>query len=482
MKKIFILAILILSSTFIFSMDISVSYATFKGEKSDYIEVYLYAVGTTLEQLEVDEKFQSSIEVTILFKQEGKVVQFDKYLLNGPLVERPTDFIDLKRYGLAAGKYSMEVFVVDQQDLENTGVFTSALFAIDYRENKVHLSDIQLLVSCKKSSEETPFVKNGYFLEPAPFNFYNKNLETLFFYTEVYNTEGNIKDNFLISYSIRSDSKLAGDKDIVIGHKSKTAAKNSILMMPIDISKLASGNYILKVQVKDGDQILTTKAIAFQRLNPYVEPAYDEAESFDLASTFVEDLSDDELIYSLRAIMPKISGSDTRVLNAVLQTADPLKMKTRLFTFWANKDPNKPEAAYKKYMEVARAVDNQYNSGLGHGFESDRGFIFLKYGRPTNSITVSDEPDAAPYEIWFYDQFPQTAQSDVKFLFYNPSYAAGQYELLHSNARGEINNPQWQVTLYKNIPNGDILGNDYLDASEVGDGNNRNAARYFNDF
>ena len=133
-------------------------------------------------------------------------------------------------------------------------------------------------------------------------------------------------------------------------------------------------------------------------------------------------------------------------------------------------------------MEVARAVDNQFNSGLGHGFESDRGFIFLKYGRPTNLISVSDEPDAAPYEIWFYDQFPFTNQSDVKFLFYNPSYADGQYQLLHSNARGEINDPGWQIKLYQNIDPRDIIGNDHLNASEVRDGNNRNAARYFNDF
>jgi len=463
-------------------MDISVSYATFKGETSDYIEVYLYAVGSTLEQQEIETKYQSIIEVTILFKQEDNIVQFDKYLLNGPLASNPSDFIDLKRYGLEKGKYTMEVTVIDQLDIENKGTFVSDAFEINYQGKEVHLSDIQLLVSCKKASKKSPFVKNGYFLEPTPFNFYNKNLNTLLFYTEIYNTLDNFAEDFKVSYTIRSDSKLASDKDIVIGHKIKKPAKKAILMSPIDIAQLTSGNYILEVQVKSGDKVVSSKAIAFQRLNPYVEPAYEVAESFDLTSTFVEELSNEELIYSLRAIIPKVGGTDTQVLNAVLQAADPLKMKTRLFTYWANRDPNKPEEAYKKYMEVARAVDNQFNSGLGHGFESDRGFIFLKYGRPTNSITVTDEPDAAPYEIWFYDQFPQTSQSDVKFLFYNPSYAAGQYELLHSNARGEINNPQWQITLYNNIPNSDIQGNDYLNATEVGDGNNRNAARYFNDY
>ncbi len=476
-----ILFFCLLQSSISFGMDISVSYATFKGDQSDYVEVYLYAVGSTLEQNEIDSQFQANIEVTILFKQGEDIIQFDKYLLNGPMGDKPMDFIDLKRYGLEPGKYKLEVTVIDQNDLENKGTFSSQDFNIDYTGEDVEMSDIQLLVSCKPSKEKSPFVKNGYFLEPAPFNFYNKNLNTLFFYTEVYNSE-KLEESFTVSYTVKSDSKLAGDKNIVIGHKTKSPAKMTLVMMPLDISKLPSGNYILNVQTKYGDKLLSTKSISFQRLNPYVEPEYELAEDFDIANTFVYDLTMDELVYSLRALMPKMYGTDTKILNTVLLNRDTAKMQSQLFSYWANKDPNKPKEAYDKYMIVAKAVDNQFNSGLGHGFESDRGFIFLRYGRPTNLITVTDEPDAAPYEIWFYDQFPFTAQSDVKFLFYNPSYAAGQYELLHSNARGEVNNPQWQIQLYKNIDPDDIVGDNHLDATEVSDGINRNAARYFNDF
>ena len=475
-------ALFLLASNLLNALDISVSYATFKGDKSDYVEVYLYAVGSTLEQVEIDSQFQSSIEVTILFKQGDQIIQFDKFLLNGPLSDYPSDFMDIKRYGLNPGEYQMEVSVIDQNKLENQGNFKSSDFIINYKAEAVSLSDIQLLTSCKGAKEPSPFVKNGYFMEPTPFNFYNKNLKTLFFYNEVYNTDQLKESTYLLSYSIKSDSKVASNKEIVVGHKTKKTSKTSIFMMPIDIGNLSSGNYILTVEIKDGDKLLATKAISFQRLNPYAQPQFIESESFDINNTFVSQLSTDDVIYSLRAIMPKLSSMDIKILNGILADEDPVKLRTRLFTFWANKDPNKPEAAYDKYMTVARAIDNQFNSGLGHGFESDRGFIFLKYGRPTNMISVSDEPDAAPYEIWFYDQFPATAQSDVKFLFYNPSYAAGQYELLHSNCRMEVNDPRWVIKLYQNIDPRDISGNDYLQATDVQDGNNRNATRYFNDF
>ena len=95
----------------------------------------------------------------------------------------------------------------------------------------------------------------------------------------------------------------------------------------------------------------------------------------------------------------------------------------------------------------------------------------MKYGQPDDTQRQEEEPSAPPYEVWVYYDFPQTHQSNVKFIFYNPSLAPGDFVLLHSNAIGEINNPNWQAELYR-------------DANEnIGNGSfNRNANRIFNDF
>lgn len=131
-------------------------------------------------------------------------------------------------------------------------------------------------------------------------------------------------------------------------------------------------------------------------------------------------------------------------------------------------------------MEVAKAVDKMYDGGFGYGFESDRGFIYMKYGRPDDMVMVDNDPSAPPYEIWIYNDFPKTKQTNVKFLFYEPNLGT-DYELLHSNARGEINNPQWQIELYKNAPN-EIQGSNYIDATQMQGNFNRRASQYFNDF
>jgi len=152
-----------------------------------------------------------------------------------------------------------------------------------------------------------------------------------------------------------------------------------------------------------------------------------------------------------------------------------------LFNYWAGESPNDPAAAYNKYMEVARAVDELYNSGFRHGFETDRGYVYLKYGQPDDTELRDQEPTAPPYEIWTYYEFPTTNQNNVKFVFYNPSLAPGNFVLLHSTAIGERQNPQWLRELYRNAPN-EIEGSNYFDGNGVMDNFNRNAERVFRDF
>jgi len=168
------------------------------------------------------------------------------------------------------------------------------------------------------------------------------------------------------------------------------------------------------------------------------------------------------------------------VLNIVIEQNDIPSMKNQLFSYWANKNSINPKSAYDEYMEVAKAVDYTFNWGLGYGFESDRGYTFMKYGKPTSSITIVDEADAPPYEIWYYDQFPQTNQNNVRFLFYNPSLAGGHYRLLHSTARGELFNEDWLGVLYKDVPNSDKSTNGVT--TSVSTQFSRNAETYFNDF
>lgn len=481
MKKIslFFAAALLVVNTAL-AMDVSVSYATFKSPEQKFIELYLHFAGSTITFQPInDSTFQAQMEVVVLFKQQEEIVKIDKFLLSSPTSKYAIDFVDLKRYALDNGEYQLIVAVSDKGDEKNQKEFQTKI-KIDYNNQSLQQSDIQLLASYKKATTEGAFTKNGFNLEPLPYNFYGRNASALIFYNEIYNADQAVGDVFSISYAIE---KLVNNKahTVAIAHKRLDPTPVIPLLLQMDISQLESGNYNLVLMVRNrAKELLSKKTIFFQRSNPYLNVENLSASDVNLEEEFVKKLSAQQLKYSLRAITSLMDQRDVEVVNLMLKNDSLNAQRLYLFNYWTNQSPTNPEYAYQKFMEVAAAVDKQFKSGFRYGFETDRGYIFMKYGKPDDMERRENEPSAPPYEVWSYNDFPKTNQTNVKFLFYNPSLAPGDFVLLHSTARGEMNNPQWERELYRDAPN-DIDG-DYFGGSGVQDNMNRHARRVFRDY
>jgi hypothetical protein len=103
-------------------------------------------------------------------------------------------------------------------------------------------------------------------------------------------------------------------------------------------------------------------------------------------------------------------------------------------------------------------VNKRFNSTTTPGYETDRGFIYLRYGPPTDIITVENDQGCLPYQIWQYNVLTQLNKknvADVFFLFYKSNEMINDYRLLHSNVAGELQNNQWRMLLYINNGTGD---------------------------
>ncbi|MCB0599077.1 MAG: GWxTD domain-containing protein [Lewinellaceae bacterium] len=485
MKNLTVLLFFLSCSGSLLAMDASVSYATFRSPSQSYIEIYLHIGGRSVAfQPVTDSTYQAGVEVVLLFKQGEEIVKFDKYTLNSPVASGPINFIDLKRYGLKDGKYELVVAVKDIHRPENAKEFKTEI-EFDYQGEALQQSGLVLLASYQRSDDATnAFVKSGVQMEPLPYNFYSRRASSLIFYNEVYNADKAIGEDFMVSYSIEKLEN--GESELVmIGHKRQHPQPIVPLLVQMDISQVPSGNYNLTVEVRNrAKELMSRKRIFFQRSNPFLDRELETlqlAAGVNLKEEFVERLDAEELEYSLRALTPKLPQGDVDLVNSMIRDDSLNAQRLYLFSFWAKESPNNPEFAYQKYMEVARAIDQQFDSGFRHGFETDRGYFYLKYGQPDDIETRDQEPSAPPYEIWTYYEFPSTNQNNVKFVFYNPSLAPDDYQLLHSTAFGERNNPQWQRDLYRDVPN-EIQGSDYFGGSEVQDNFNRNAGRVFRDY
>ena len=482
MKKTFTFLLLILfAQSSIWALDASISYATFKSDNQPYIEVYTYLFGNSLTWVSnEDSLMQAGTEVLILIKQGDKVVQFDKFNLMSPRSKKKVDVIDLKRLVVPNGEFTLEVTVTDLENPDNNTLYATPI-AVHYQNNsKILQSDIELLYKVSNDITNEQFAKAGIQMEPLPFNFYGKGARQLIFYEEIYNTDKVLNDDFLVSTFV---NKIENKKEttLILHHQRKSPASVVQVLFQKDISDLPTGNYTLRVEVRDRNKnLLSEQSVFFQRSNPYQAIKDLTRTDINIKNTFVENLSNEELAYSIQAITPVLPQQDIPVINLMLKNKNIEAQRMYLFNYWAKQSPNAPEIIYNKYMEVARAIDQTYKSGFRHGFQTDRGYIYLKYGRPDDIERRETENAAPPYEIWTYNSFPATKQNNVKFIFYNPSLVGDGFILLHSDARGERNNPNWERDLYKNVPD-QIKGTNYFDGTGVQDNFNRNATRIYRD-
>jgi GWxTD domain-containing protein len=480
MKKIALVCLLLLNFLPIFSMDVSVTHASFKGQPENYVEVYFYFVGRSLTQIQVDSTHsQATVEITVLFKQGEIVTKADKFNLKSPATIDPANFFEMQRIALPNGTYDIEVQMKDLHKAENKATYRS-VFIVDYDDKNLRMSDISLLNNYRADSSDSKYTKNGYFMEPLPFQYYDRSATKLIFYNEVYNTDKTIGDDFLFSYSIEKANAKTDERAVLMGHKRRKAAPYLVNLMSMDIAQLESGNYKLITTIRNrNNDLLIKKELFFQRNNPLLNIKIDSLTSDALDKEFVANLDAKQLRYALKAVAMLIPDDETSIFKTIVDGTDTMAKKRYLFNYWAKKSPNMPEQAYDEHMMIARGVDKTYGNGFGYGFESDRGRVFLRYGRPDDIITVENENDAVPYEVWVYYKVERTQQTNIKFLFYNPDLIANGYRLLHTTCRGEVQNRQWKRVLYKNVPN-EQIGNS-IDGTEVRSGINRRAEQIFND-
>jgi GWxTD domain-containing protein len=482
MRNLCFLAFLLILSIPLKALDASLSFARFNGPQGAYVEVYLHVSGQTVTTVaQSDSTVQGAVDVLVFFEQGENIIKYDKFRLLSPAGARIVDFVDLKRYPLPQGDYKLRVEVTDANLPEKTRRY-SANLNLEFPEAKLAQSDIQLLAAVSPSTEQGPMVKNDLLMEPLPFNYYGRGANLLTFYQEIYNSDQAIAQPFVVSYRI---DKIENDKaeTMMLSHKRQDPAAINPLLLRMDISDLPSGNYQLVVDVRNRErELLSSNAMVFQRSNPLVDAQnFEEAmATVTIEEEFVQKLTPEELEYSLRAITPLLPQRDVELVDIIMRNDSLRAQRMYLYGFWLRENRVDPEKTYREFMEVAAAVDQMFESGFRHGFETDRGYMYIKYGQPSDISRVENEPSAPPYEIWSYNEIERTNQNNVRFIFYNPSLAADDFILLHSDVIGERNNPQWELELYRDSPT-EHPGN-FIDGENVNDNIGRRARRLLSDY
>ncbi|HRS53331.1 MAG TPA: GWxTD domain-containing protein [Bacteroidales bacterium] len=431
------------------------SYATFYSPvDGPYIETYLAVDGKTVKWVKnINNKYKATLQILTLFKKDSMILNYKKYNLTSPEIDDTTNinfnFIDQQRFAISDGIYDFEMSLYDT-NVENPKKikYSTELEIIKY-DVDVHVSDIELVESYSKAIGEDNIInKSGYSIIPYIYSYYPQEVSKIKYYCEIYNTLdifGKDYKYLIITYLKSFESNLILNDFYSV--RKETSSKVNVVLSEMDISFLPTGNYYLVIEVRDqNNNVRAYNEVFFQRDNPLVfySLSPNSLSNINISGTFVENIINiDDLKEYIKSLSPISSESEKRYAENILKDNNLLDMQRYFLNFWLTRNNTNPAAEWNNYKNMVIAVNKEFGTRIKKGYETDRGRIYLKYGPPNSRQAVTHEPNAYPYEIWHYYSL-NNKQRNKKFVFYNTDLVSGDYELLHSDAIGEINDPLWQ--------------------------------------
>jgi GWxTD domain-containing protein len=455
MKKLFTLLFISLSAIQFSQAQLSafMAFSSFdQPEGTPYLETYLKVLGGSSKLVALPSgKLQSKIEVKWIFKSGDKIVHFEKYNLLSPEVSPYDslipDFINQQRINLPNGIYNVELTLKDFNFPEKE-LNVSKEIKINFNKEKVMISDIELLESFSQTTTPNIYSKNGYDLIPYADNYYATQLDKIRFYAEIYNTQITNNDPFIVRYYVSNSNNDKIIEDLLI-MKKQNAQKVNVVLAEFPIENLPSGNYDINIEVINKEnKLLAFTHTFFQRSNSVRKPIADRnLDELDITNTFVSNITNpDTLVYLIDVLYPISSQGEYQIAENQMALRDMKSMQKYIYYFWSKRNPADPQRSWEEYMLEVYKVNNSYGALNKYGYETDRGRVYLQYGPPSSTTEIHDDPESYPYEIWHYYKLEN--QTNRKFVFYCPELVTRNYKILHSDAKGEIDNPKWELDLH----------------------------------
>ena len=433
-----------------------ISYATFSvpgEEASQYVETYMTFDKGSLVYIKGEKDFNAKINITVLFKQGESIKNYGKYSLTSPTEADTTSlngfFMDMQRYSLPNGTYSLEVVLEDENNKAAAPYKVEDQLIVDL-PNKFCFSSIIGLESYSKANNDSQTAKNGYELIPMIMPYYPETINKLTFYAEIYNAKKQLGDNekYLLNTYICAFENNAKLNNFYFT-KRMNAKDIDVIINSMDITNLPSGNYYLVLEARDrNNEIIGLNRYFFQRSNPNYQIDNTMLASINTDEVFSGKINDlDTIREYIRTLSPISTAVEKDYAAELVKTDDLQTMQQYFYTFWSSRNKIDPKQAWLDYYAQVQRVNASFKTLNNKGYATDRGIVFLKYGAPDRIVQSYSEPGAYPYEIWHY--YTLGSQRNKKFVFMTLDIVTNDFKLIHSDAVGELNNFRWTTEIYK---------------------------------
>lgn len=415
------------------STEVSIDFCRFKGEEGRiYIEVYLDFPRSAVMRQSQGEIWAGYLIVNSRIENEKGLIKEDNWIINDSVNEpeqitSKQRLIDVRLYNVEPGQYSISISAKDSlsgrifsaNQVVTASSFQDSVLTVSDIEFATHLVLPDLLLDIPK------FSKGDFGLIPNPRRIFGGNNNFLIYYFEIYpSTYNKLPSDFSISRNILNgiqDTALTFPVSLRTGIDHPFADVDSIYF-----NDLPNGSYSLHLVTEDsrGSKVSINKRFFVYNKGGAV-------------SNFTSNLNEKDILIELEEIGFLLKKGQKKAINRMTL----VEKASFLRNFWKLYDDDistEDVPLRRTYRERLAEADQRWKTSRKPGHQTDQGRVFLLFGEGDYIERHALESNTKPYEIWTYDDL----DGGAIFIFVDRN-GLGEYELMHSTKRGEINNPNW---------------------------------------
>lgn len=414
---------------------INFDYARFRHDaKSGYLELYyaFYCGQITFHAEGTGLKGGVAIQTNLIQEGTGKAVVNERVVL--PVVMddtsasgwRTTSILRQAGHLVPFGNYRLHIVA---HDSANPAHRDSLTMPLEIKKLSAS-SDLQLCASIQASTNAShPYFKNAHEVTPHPSLVFGAYMPVIYTYAELYDLD--TSKVYTVDYEIIGADGAVAKK---VSRQRRYRTNNTIEVGTLNAVALKPGKYTLRLSVQNS---LVQQKTFYVYQVPVPSPA--PAPSATSLAVAIEALTEKEVDDEFQKA--KYLADKTEIyFFSQLKTA--AAKKEFLKDFWNRRESGTAIEAPRQRVDYLRRVqlaDEFYSKYIKKGWRTDRGRVFILYGKPDEVERHPSEGVSKPYEIWYFYQ----VENGIQFVFVDRN-GFGDYDLVHSTKRGELTDEEWQ--------------------------------------
>lgn len=355
------------------------------------IEVNYIVPYNKLDFAQTDQGFVAFLRVDISLEKEGREVHaegFTNHIIAENLTQTYNDNVFMDKITLTLSRPDFFINLRFEDELQES--YFNWVYEVDILPSDTMISDLEFSTSIEvdKSHRFEKFHRGDYLFRVNPGNVF-RGRQFVYLYYELYNLPAREEDDEIIEVVTitRKDSVVTQRREKIPPNRERMNRIKEFMILGYE-----PGVYELKVNLEDPDVgIISERRDVFS-----IARKEDRTERRVFADL------DDEFKLARYFLSPG------RAHQRLWRSLSEEGRRNFLERFWASNDPNPQEETNQFKQTILVRIEYANNNFSSHqdGWETDRGRVYIKYGKPqeiqklnTGLMTHYTQKD---YEIWKY--------------------------------------------------------------------------------